>query len=1155
MNMAVVGAARVVFGADTSEFDSAAKGVEGVLGRLVDKFHAVEQRIKSIGTGITLGITVPFAAMVRAIDKGAGSFEGQMKKVEAALGNVSGEQLKQLSDAARTLGPQVGKGATEAASAIEALGLAGVSTADILGGALKAALDLSAAGMVDAESSASLVTDIMGQFKIGAAQLPGVVQKVVGALDTSKFGFDDFRLAVGQGGAVAASAGVDFLDFATAISATSTQFTSGADAGTSFKTYIQSLVGTSDQAKAAMKKLGISFFDANGRMKPLTEQAEVLRKGLGNLTDASKTEALSTIFGSDAARTAIGLMEQGADGFARLQNEITKGDVGAKIAKRLEGSEAAGKRIATAWESVKIAFGIETPILSIMTAIKNGFASILEAIANASPAVKKIGAAFAAFGAILGPLMIILGHLGAVLLASFASKFGLIGRAIGLIISPVSTIIGMLGEAGLARVLSMIAGRFLAFLGPVGLAISTFLLFKDQIVFALSAVWKSLSETLGPPLEALFGKISALFSGLTGGPIGSALTGLMDLLAGVVDVIGTLLVGAIVIAGNVIERVLSAAIAIITGFVDVVTGVVDAVSALLRGDFAGAWEAIGGIVTPALDIIVNMIAAFVPEISAPLQAAWAEFKKWLGDGVANIATRFTSTVHGAVTAVANAFPRVVAAAKGVYQGVKGWLVDKFGSLMEWVGKQAKWIGDEYAGLKKRLGLGDSPQGGTGTPPPKPKETPPPKTEEPKKSVSFDDDKSSKKRTPKGRNNQYDAANRQQLKDDLELEAARLRGDTEAERAIRNRLDLSKQIEAYQRTGLSLEQATTAAKRDMATLEAARREGLAKDLARDEAAHRIDLARISDNYALEEQLRRQQDLKESILAFQRDGLSLEEATARAVRQQLEIDQARAAVRARLIADDEQDRQLALAKARGDSEERIRQLQREIDIRERARQLERDFEMDPDSAKRQASMEWDEMERARQTGVFRDTFKDGVHAALDGDLKGWFKNWWRDRVAKGMEEALNSLADLISSLFSRVGSSGGGGGLLGSIGSAIGSLFGGGSGLTLSSNSSVASAAAGVNWNDLPGFKTGGSFKVGGNPGIDNNLVAFRASAGEMVDITRPGNDNGPQGTTYVEMNMPFSGAVDLATKEEAMRFAEAARQAAMRGISEAQRRRG
>lgn len=164
MNNAVVGAARVIFGADTSEFDDKAKGVEGVLGRLVDKFTDVEKRLRIIGAGITVGITLPFAGMVRAVDQGAGAFEAQMNRVEAALNGVTGKQLKDLSDQARNLGPAVGKGATEAASGIEALGLAGVSTSDILGGGLKATLDLAAAGMVDTSVSASLVTDVFGQF-------------------------------------------------------------------------------------------------------------------------------------------------------------------------------------------------------------------------------------------------------------------------------------------------------------------------------------------------------------------------------------------------------------------------------------------------------------------------------------------------------------------------------------------------------------------------------------------------------------------------------------------------------------------------------------------------------------------------------------------------------------------------------------------------------------------------------------------------------------------------------------------------------------------------------------------------------------------------------------------------------------------------------
>lgn len=42
----------------------------------------------------------------------------------------------------------------------------------------------------------------------------------------------------------------------------------------------------------------------------------------------------------------------------------------------------------------------------------------------------------------------------------------------------------------------------------------------------------------------------------------------------------------------------------------------------------------------------------------------------------------------------------------------------------------------------------------------------------------------------------------------------------------------------------------------------------------------------------------------------------------------------------------------------------------------------------------------------------------------------------------------------------------------------------------------------------GFATGGSFKVGGGmTGIDSEMVAFKATPGEMVDVRRPGQDGG------------------------------------------------
>jgi hypothetical protein len=150
--------------------------------------------------------------------------------------------------------------------------------------------------------------------------------------------------------------------------------------------------------------------------------------------------------------------------------------------------------------------------------------------------------------------------------------------------------------------------------------------------------------------------------------------------------------------------------------------------------------------------------------------------------------------------------------------------------------------------------------------------------------------------------------------------------------------------------------------------------------------------------------------------------------------------------------------------------------------------------------------------RQT--FRDTFSDGMRAALHGDFKGFFKSWLADTAADGLESALNKvsdvLADLLGSIFDKT-SSGGGGGILGAIGKLSG-LFGGGGSGGFSSFGQVLSNNAGFSMpqTKLPGFATGGSFKIGGNPGIDKNLVQFWGSKDEIVDIRKPGNDGGPSG---------------------------------------------
>jgi tape measure domain-containing protein len=95
----------------------------------------------------------------------------------------------------------------------------------------------------------------------------------------------------------------------------------------------------------------------------------------------------------------------------------------------------------------------------------------------------------------------------------------------------------------------------------------------------------------------------------------------------------------------------------------------------------------------------------------------------------------------------------------------------------------------------------------------------------------------------------------------------------------------------------------------------------------------------------------------------------------------------------------------------------------------------------------------------------------------------------------------------------------GSLLGVAGTALGSYFGGGGAAAASSGavaqgSTVGSYTVGgggfTGASSLPGFATGGSFTVGGAGGTDSQVVSFRATPGEMVNIQTPqgGGANSP-----------------------------------------------
>lgn len=401
MASAVIGALRVNLGIDSAEFQNGLKNAQKSL-------SSVGKSMQSVGKNMSGYLTAPISALGALTLKTAGDFEASMNRVGAAS-SATAQQMATMEKMALDLGASTSKSASEAADAMEMLAKNGVAVEDIIGGAAAASIKLSEATGGDLSTAADVATNVMAQFKLEVQDLGRVVDGITGVTLASQFGFQDYQQALAQAGGVAGALGVSIEEFNAAIAATSSVFNSGSDAGTSFKTFLTTLVPKSAAAEAAMRDLGLEFFNADGSMKSMSEIAEELKTSLSGLSDEAKNNAVKEIFGLDAMRTAIALADQGAAGFDKMTAAVSKaGSADEQAAARMKGFNGEMEKLSGALETLGIAIA-SSGLLAFATSMASSLAEVLTALSQVNPELLKWGTAVAGIAAVLGPVVLTLG--------------------------------------------------------------------------------------------------------------------------------------------------------------------------------------------------------------------------------------------------------------------------------------------------------------------------------------------------------------------------------------------------------------------------------------------------------------------------------------------------------------------------------------------------------------------------------------------------------------------------------------------------------------------------------------------------------------------------------------------------------------------------
>lgn len=241
------------------------------------------------------------------------NFDAAMSNVQAAT-QASASEMKGLRDAALDAGMTTAFSATKAAGGIEELGKAGISTSDILGGALAGTLDLAAAGELSVADAATYASIAMTQFGLKGRDVGHIADLLAAGANKALGGVSDLGEALKNGGLSASQAGMSIEETTGTLAAFAQAGLIGADAGTALKSMLMRLNAPTGRAKQLMDELGVSAYDASGEFVGMANFAGQLESALEDKSTAERNSAMSTIFGSYAVRAASIVYEEGADG-------------------------------------------------------------------------------------------------------------------------------------------------------------------------------------------------------------------------------------------------------------------------------------------------------------------------------------------------------------------------------------------------------------------------------------------------------------------------------------------------------------------------------------------------------------------------------------------------------------------------------------------------------------------------------------------------------------------------------------------------------------------------------------------------------------------------------------------------------------------------
>ncbi|OJE28350.1 phage tail tape measure protein [Bacillus thuringiensis] len=670
------------------------------------------------------------AALVGIVSAGA-NFEQIMSKV-AAVSGASGSEMKQLEAQAKELGATTQFSATQAGEGMMYLAQAGFKTGDIMK-AMPGMLDLAAAGALDLGTAADIASNIMSGFGLSADKATHTADVLALAASNSNTNVTQMGEAMKYAAGTAHTVGFSMEETSAAIMAMANSGLQGSVAGQAFATSLGRLAKPTKEMRKVMDELNLSFFDQQGKIKPLPTIIKELEDKTGSMTNQQKSATLTTLFGAEAYKNWAALMQEGSEKLEKNTKALEKADgAAAKMAKTMNDN-LKGK-----W--IEFTSALEGLAITIFTLIAPALAAIVLGLTQVVRWVDGTIKRFVDLNNYIGNIQLITKAIQDFWLAASGdrnamvegydifTKLGFSANSIQFIQETTAAV-----QYGVETMKALVSGDWgaasnlldklgfspeqkadiIMFVQDVHAQLSSFIENVQSLISAaapvimgiIGATWefiKGVFNTIAPYLMPLLTDVMSFVNGIiekiaafwkeNGDQIVQAVKNAFDIIKGIIEFVMPVVL-------FIIEDVWGNIKGVINGALDIILGTIKLFSSLLTGDWTGVWEAIKQILSGAWEFIWNFIQIWgVGKVLGIIGKIGSRMKGLFGEAWEGVKKVFSDMFEGIFKSSGDTLTVI----KEVFGKVKDAIATPFKNawegVMEWIDKIKKGVSNMFSGV-------------------------------------------------------------------------------------------------------------------------------------------------------------------------------------------------------------------------------------------------------------------------------------------------------------------------------------------------------------------------------------------------------------------------------------------------------------------------